>query len=184
MISEQAQNSFDHIFKKAVTANIAVRPDDTCEIESVNNPEEINEDEFSVLTISSTSFRFVTLFHFNSNDATESHFIKSSSHDVEAGDNGAFRDAFQEFCNICCGAMNRELHKNYHFLGMSTPYVLLNHCSHFISALDPGYVKHYRITINHSLVLHATLCVCDYGVVDFKADTTEDEDNTGELELF
>ncbi|MGZ5576488.1 MAG: hypothetical protein ACXWEV_06365 [Methylobacter sp.] len=184
MISEQAQSGFDHIFKKAMLANIAASSDDICEIESVNDPEEINEDEFSVLTISSTSFRFVTLFHFNSNAATESYFIKSSSHHAEAGDNSAFRDAFQEFCNICCGAMNRELHKSYHFLGMSTPYVLLRQCSSFIQALDPGYVKHYRITINHSLVLHATLCVCDYGAVDFKVDTSEDEDNTGELELF
>lgn len=181
MISEQAQSGFDHIFKKAVTANIAA---ELCEIEPVNDPEEIKEGEFSVLTISSPFFRFLTLFHFNSNDATQNYFVKSSDFHAETGNHSAFRDAFLEFCNICCGSMNRELHKNYHFLGMSTPYVLLNHCSHFISELDPGYVKHYRITINHSLVLHATLCVCDYGVVDFEVDTSEDEDNTGELELF
>jgi hypothetical protein len=184
MISEQAKKGFDHIFKKAVIANITVSPDDFCEIELINNPEEISEDEFSVLTISSTFFRLITLFHFNSNDATKNYFVKSSGLDVEAEDNSAFLDVFQEFCNICCGAMNRELNKTYFFLGMSTPYVLLRQCSHFISALDPGHVKHYRITINHSLVLHATLCICDYSDVDFTVDTSEVEDNTGELELF
>jgi len=163
-------------------ANIAASPDDFCEIEFVNDPEEINEGEFSVLTISSPFFRFLTLFHFNSSEATESYFVKTPNTETE--NNSAFRDAFLEFCNICCGVMNRELHKNYHFLGMSTPYVLLKNCSHFISALNPGHVQHYRITINHSLVMHATLCICNYGVVDFKADTSDDDDNTGELELF
>lgn len=182
MISEQAQSGFDHIFKKAVLANISSSTEDFCEIEPVADMEGISEDEFAVLTISSTIFRFLVLFHFKSDDATRNYFVKSSN--LEVADNRAFRDAFQEFCNICCGVMNRELHKNYHFLGMSTPYMLLRQCSPFISALDPGYVKHYRITINNSLTLHATLCVCDYDVVDFTVDTSEAEDNTGELELF
>jgi len=182
MISEQAQSGFDHIFKKAVLANISSSADDICEIEPVDTLEGISEDEFAVLTISSTFFRFLVLFHFSSNDATKNHFVTNSNLAVE--DNSVFRDAFQEFCNICCGVMNRELHKNYHFLGMSTPYMLLQQCSPFIAALDPGYVKHYRITINNSLTLHATLCVCDYDVVDFNVDTSEVEDDTGELELF
>lgn len=184
MISEQAQDGFEHIFKKTVLANIAASPGDFCEIEPVNDPEEIKEDEFAVLTISSTYFRFLTLFHFNNNDATKNHFLKGAAPNAETSSDSAFRDAFQEFCNICCGAMNRELHKNFHFLGMSTPYLLLKQSAPFISALDPGYVKHYRITINHSLVLHATLCVCDYDDVDFKMAIDEIEDNTGELELF
>ncbi len=182
MITEQAQSGFDYIFEKAVLANISSSAEDFCEIEPVHDMEGISEDEFAVLTISSTFFRFLILFHFKSDDATKNYFVKRSN--LEVADNRAFRDAFQEFCNICCGAMNRELHKNYHFLGMSTPYVLLRQCSPFISALDPGYVKHYRITINNSLMLHATLCVCDYDDVDFKVDTSEDDDNTGELELF
>ncbi|MGZ5026207.1 MAG: hypothetical protein ACXWE9_03235 [Methylobacter sp.] len=183
MISKQAQNGFEFIFKKSVLANITTSADDFCEIEAVSDREEINEDEFAVLTISSTFFRFLVLFHFKSNDATKNYFVRSSN--AEQEDSSAFRDAFQEFCNICCGAMNRELHKNYHFLGMSTPYVLLRQCSPFIAALDPGYVQRYRITVNNSLTLHATLCVCDYDDVDFEADTrVEEEDTSGELELF
>ncbi|TAN71834.1 MAG: hypothetical protein EPN17_00345 [Methylobacter sp.] len=183
MISERAQSSFDHIFKKAVLANISSSADDNCEIESVDDLEEISEDEFVVLTISSTFFRLLVLFHFNGNDdATKNYFLKNSN--LEAGDNNTFLDAFQEVCNICCGVMNRELHKSYLFLGMSTPYILLRQSVPFVSALNPGHVKHYRITINHSLELHATLCVCDYDIVDFAVDTSADEDSTGELELF
>lgn len=188
MISEQAKIGFEHIFKKAVMANITVSPDDICEIEAINNPEEISEGEFSVLTISSTSFRLLTLFHFNNNAATKKYFEKNSclavESKIEVEDDSVFLDIFQEFCNICCGAMNRELNQAYFFLGMSTPYILLRQCADFVSALDPGYVNYYRITINHSLVLHATLCLCDYSDVDFTVDTCEVEDNTGELELF
>lgn len=184
MISEQAQSGFEHIFKKAVQASILASPDDSCEIESVDKLEEIFEEEFAVLTITSTFFRNLTLFHFNSDATTENYFLKSSDHNAETEEGSKFRDAFLEFCNMCCGVMNRELHKYYHFLGMSTPYVLLRPCLDFISALNPGYVRHYRITINHSIVLHATLCICDYDAVNFTVDTTEEEDNTGELELF
>lgn len=182
MISEQAQIGIDDIFKNAVTANITVSPDDTCKIEPMHDAEEICEHEFSILTISSTSFRLMTLFYFNRDDATKKHFIRGS--DNVDGDDHAFSDAFMEYCNICCGVMNRVLNKNYPYLGMSTPYVLLTPCLHFISSLEPGYVKHFRITINDSLILHATLCVCDYGSVDFTVDSDEAEESTGELELF
>lgn len=182
MISEQAQIGFDLIFKKAVMANITTSPDDTCDIEPMHDTGEICEHNFSVLTISSPSFRLLTLFYFNSDDATRKHFTGDANN--TDGDTIAFNDALMEFCNIFCGAMNRSLNKNYQFLGMSTPYVLLTPSLHFISALKPGYLKHYRITINSSLILHATVCVCDYETVDFTVDTNEVEDNTGELELF
>lgn len=178
MISEQAKSGFDQIFEKALTANVAA---EFCEIVAIKDPREIKEGQFSVLTISSPFFKLLTLFHFDCDQDTGSYFVKNA----EADDNAACRDAFLEFCNICCGTMNRELHKSFHFLGMSTPYVLLNHSSRFISALEPGYIRHFRITLNASLVLHATLCVCDYGLVDFAmADTSEEEVETGELELF
>lgn len=183
MISEQAQMGFDYIFRKAVMANITASPDDSCAIELINDAEEICENEFSILTISSTSFRLMTLFYFNSDDATKKHFTRGSDNIDE--DNAAFKDAFMEYCNICCGVINRSLTKDYPYLGMSTPYILLRPCIHFISALKPGYVTHYRITINNALVLHATLCVFDHGIVDFTVDTNEvEEESTGELELF
>jgi len=184
MISEQAQNSFHHLFKAAVMANFSVSNDDSCDIEPINGHEEITEAEFSVLTITSSSFRFLTLLHFESNEATINYFAKSSIALNENNDSSVFLDAILEFCNMACGSMNRTLHNHYHFLGMSTPYVLTRPSLDFISILDPGYVKHYRITINRYIVLHATLCICNYGTVDFTVDTTETEDSTGELEMF
>lgn len=187
MISEQAKTGFDRIFRKALLANIIESADDVCEIEAINDLDEISEDDFVILTITTTFFRLLTLFHIDNTidntDEIENYFVNSSCLS-EAKDCTEVRDAIMEFCNICCGVMNRELHKYYHFLGMSTPYMLSKPSLDFISALNPGHVKHYRITINHSLVLHATLCICDYGDIDFTVGILGDEDNTGELELF
>ena len=183
MISEQAKRGFDFIVKKALMVNLPLSYDDCCEIEAVHDPMEISGNEFAILTTSSANFRYYTLFHFDHN-VTQDHFMRNS--DLENGieKNRMFRDAFLEFCNMCCGFMVRELHKSYHFLGMSTPYVLFKNCSAFISTLNPNHTQHYKVVINQLVILYVTLCVCDYGVVDFEVDTSEVEDDTGELELF
>lgn len=179
MISEYAQNGFDFIFKKAVLSTIPKGTEDICEIEIIGKIHEIKEPEFSVLTIATTSFRALTLFHFNSKDPTHNGFERG-----DIGESSTFRDSFLEFCNMCSGAMVRDLHPHCHFMGMSTPYVLKSHCLDYITSLNPGFTRHYRIVLNNSYTIHATLCVCNYGVVDFKVDTTEVEESTGELELF
>jgi len=184
MISEQAQRSFNHIFESAVMANFSDSSNDSCEIELINDPKEITETEFSVLTITSSSFRFLTLLHFDSNESTIKYFANSSLEDSENTHNHEFIDRILEFCNMACGAMNRNLNAHYTYSGMSTPYVLSRPCLDFISALEPGYIKHFRITINLSLVLHATLCICNYGIVDFTVDTAKANEITGTIEIF
>ena len=184
MISEQAQRSFNHIFESAVIANFSDSYNDSCKIELINDPKEITETEFSVLTITSSSFRFLTLLHFDSNESTIKYFANSSQEDPENTHNHEFIDSILEFCNMACGAMNRNLNAHYTYSGMSTPYVLSRPCLDFISALEPGYIKHFRMTINLSLVLHATLCICNYGAVDFSVDTSTTDESTGELEMF
>ena len=183
MITTQAQSGFEHIFKKAVTSNL-MSADDHCDIQCCEAAE-YNETEFAILTVSSPIFRFLAIFHFDSNESTQRYFSKQSGNGMaNSFDNAACHDAFLEFCNLCCGSMNRDFLNFYPYLGMSTPYVLLKESSSFISALEPGYLKHYRIAINHALILHATLCVCDYGMVDFKVDENNLVEDTGELELF
>ena len=185
MITLQAKDSFDEIFTKAIRDNISASSDDVITIESINNTKEIVETEFVFMTIFSPFFSLISLFHINVDQQVKDYFEKREHKVNEEIGDSCFVDRFQEFCNICCGSMNRELHKNYTYLGMSTPYVLSNHCFEFIETLTPGYIKHFSITINHVLQLHATLCVCDYGTVDFKTIPSVDEDDTtGELELF
>lgn len=183
MISEQAKYSFDFIFKKSVYANFPTSDDDVYEITSIQNEEDIVASELSIITIASPSFRFFVIFHFNSqSDILKNSFSKNT--DSENKENDSFLDAFLEFCNMCCGSISRELYPHCDFLGMSTPYVLLNKSSAFIDDLHPNYIARYKITINDTAALYGTICVCDYGVVDFKVDTTIVEEDAGELELF
>jgi len=67
---------------------------------------------------------------------------------------------------------------------MSTPYALESKCAPFISELKPAYVSHHRIGINADISLHATLCLCAYKPLDFRIDTSCQDEETGELELF
>jgi hypothetical protein len=184
MISEQAQSSFSHIFKTAVTSNFSDYYNDSCEIEPITDHNEITEAAFSVLTITSSSFRFLTLLHFDSNESTIKYFANNEIDDDENTQSKDFIDGILEFCNLTCGSMNRNLHAHFSYSGMSTPYVLTRPCLDFVYTLDPGYIKHFRITINLSLVLHATLYICNYDDVDFVADTNNANESTGELELF
>lgn len=184
MISDQAQRSFELMFKKAVLANLRSENDE-CEISSVGDLLQCDAQEFSVLTITSPLFRFLVIFHFSNDETTQSYFTRQSEFGVmQAVDKTLFYDAFLEFCNLCCGSMNRELHNFYTYLGMSTPYVLLKESSKFISELNPGHIGYQKIIINQSVVLYATLCVCEYGEVDFKTDMSNAEVYTSELELF
>jgi len=186
MISEQAQSSFNHIFKTAVTTNISDYYNDSCEIEPLTDHKEITEAEFAVLTITSSSFRCLTLLHFDSNESTTKYFSNNliEDDDDEQSNSNVFIDSLLEFCNLTCGAMNRNLHAHFSHSGMSTPYVLTRPCLDFVYDLDPGYIKHFRITINMSLVLHATLYICNYHDVDFAVDISKADETTGDLELF
>jgi hypothetical protein len=42
----------------------------------------------------------------------------------------------------------------------------------------------YSITLNGSVQLAATICVCAHAPIDFVADTSAIEETSGELELF
>ncbi|CAK0753596.1 Chemotaxis phosphatase CheX-like domain-containing protein [Gammaproteobacteria bacterium] len=185
MISGQAQNSFDQILKKSLTSVIAGSSGHFCEIVSLSGVGEIGEGEFAIFTISSSVFRLLALFHLNTDVSAKNFIATSASLDADLSDE-AYRDVFLEFSNMCCGVVNRELLKYFPYIGMSTPYVLLNKCIPFLSEIAPGYIRHFRITIDHSVVLHVTFCICDYGDIhfDFKADPPETVVETSELELF
>lgn len=183
MISEQASRTFERIFKKAVLSNVNSE-EDSCSINEVMDIADSAPAEFVVLTISSTVFRLLTIFHVDFEDAELNFFSKPTQFNDGVVEPSVRRDAFLEFCNICIGTMNREFQQYLPYSGMSTPYVLLQDCTSFIAALNPGLLKHYRLSINDSLVLYISLCVSEFGVIDFNDDQKSVEVDTGMLEMF
>lgn len=179
MISDQTRQSLDGIFTRAVRSRLALHAGDTCDVrplprDSGQEPESRN---MVVLTISSLHFRLLIMFHVDETPETQAYFTGG----VEGRQ---FREVFYETANLCCGAVNQELLKHFPDLGMSTPFTLDSRCALFLRELDPGFTARYAIAINDTLRMGATLCLCDYGTMDFAWDGSEVEEVSGELELF
>ena len=179
VISESTKQGFDFIFTKAAKANLVVNSGDSIEITPLPGGKvvETPEKEIVVLTISSYLFRLLTIFHINPDKVTAAYYSKSETGPV-------FTEVFSEMANLCCGAMNRDLHNHFPHLGMSTPYLLESKCMPFLKELRPQHVAQHKIVINGSLTMHATLCLCAYAPMDFRVDMSAPEEETGGLEMF
>lgn len=179
MISSNAQTSIEAILLKAARSRLPRHPDDACEIVPLAQTYDSAQPEANViiLTISSILFRLLLVFHFDDDANTRDYFGR------ETGE-VSLRDMLLETCNLCCGAVNQDLLPYFQDLGMSTPYVLSARCLPYLKGLKPDYLSSYEITINGSVKLAATVCVCAHAPIDFVADMTAAEETSGELELF
>lgn len=184
MISEQAKSSLDRLFRATITRHVREISEQDCTVESVSDSSEITEEEFALITLSSSVFKCLGVFHLNHTEQAIRFFKGMSSTAMDIFGQNEFRDSFLEFCNLCCGTLNRELHQYFPHLGMSTPYFLVRECSPFMPELNPGYSKDYRIILDSSFILHVSLYVCDFGAVDFTAHYSDNMEDTGELEMF
>lgn len=179
MISGHAKDSIERIFCKAVKSRMIRQTDDVCEIVPVGErgAHSMPDANVVVLTISGLVFRLLLIVHFVEDERTREYFAS----DVPER---PFLEDFLEICNLCCGAVNQELLQYFPDLGMSTPYVLSARCVSYLEALKPDLVATYSVTINDSVALGATLCMCAHAPIDFVAETGVVEDTSGELELF
>jgi hypothetical protein len=179
MISLQAQQSLDRIFRQAIETRLKQASNDLLEISVAGllQKKRSLKDRVVVLTISSMAFRVLLIFHLDRDAATRQYLAGGES------DESAL-DAFLEVCNLCCGAVNQELLRYFPDLGMSTPYVLNASSVAHLEPLQPNYVSSYRIVVNQSVELAATLCLCAHQEVDFNAEPVATVDSGGELELF
>lgn len=176
MISPHAQDSFERIFFAAARTRLVSDPQHVCEI--VAAPGDAAQGEHVVLlTISSTQFRLLLLLQVKDDEATRAYYV--------GGAESALVEAFMEFGNLCCGAMNQQLVEHFPDLGMSTPYALGSQCLPYLRELKPDHVKSYALTIDGTVRLGATLCICTRSPLDFVAEAlTGTHESAGELELF
>jgi hypothetical protein len=176
MIDPRAKDSIERIFFSAARTRLVTDAQHACEIVSRANAAAQGV-EVVVLTISSMQFRLLLLLHFNDDPATHQYYAADGQRTLA--------DAFMEVGNLCCGAINQQLVAHFPDLGMSTPYVLSGECLAHLHELKPSYVSSYALTIDGSVRLGATLCVCSQTPLDFVAAHTETaSESTGELELF
>jgi hypothetical protein len=184
VVSNRARSGFDHFIaqgaKNALVtagANCAVLPADDMDA---------TERDVVMLTVSSYSFRALLFIHFESNEATRTHF--GSLVDVSAGDMAGerFLDVVMERGNLMCGALNRELALFFPHIGMSTPCILHKSAVDHIGAIKPAFTRRYRAEVSSNLALHLTLAVCAFADLDFPFErrAVEATATVGELEMF
>ena len=179
MIRSNAQDSFDRIFRKAARTRLARQAEDTCHIATVSTTEgdAIGSEQALILTISSIAFRLLLVLRFDESEATRTYFTGE-------GTGRSFEEARLEIGNLCCGALNQGLLQVFPDLGMSTPYVVSARCLPYLDVLKPAYVASYTVTINDTVRVAATVCVCTHAPLDFVADVNDEVESSGELELF
>jgi hypothetical protein len=179
MIGTQAKDSIERIFFAAARSRLVREPHHDCEI-SARPAEAAQGEHVVVLTISSMQFRLLLLLHFEDDDVTRQYYLGHMG-DVQR----SLTECFMEFANLCCGAMNQQLVNHFPDLGMSTPYALSSACLPYLRELKPDYVSTYALTLDGSVRLGATLCVCSQTSLDFVATQVETaSESAGELELF
>ncbi|CAB3803050.1 hypothetical protein LMG28688_05693 [Paraburkholderia caffeinitolerans] len=176
MIGPQAQESFEQIFFMAARTRLVTDPQHACEIVAASNDSARGEHAV-LLTISSMQFRLLLILNIKDDEAIRTYYLGAAE--------GALVDAFMEFGNLCCGAMNQHLLEHFPDLGMSTPYALDSQCLQYLRELKPDYVQSYALTIDGAVQLGATLCVCAGAPFDFAAaPLSAAHESAGELELF
>ncbi|MBA3056487.1 MAG: hypothetical protein KJ614_18900 [Gammaproteobacteria bacterium] len=184
MISNNARDGFDYMFMQGLKGGLLASPEDNFEISVLPDLSEVKESKLVILTVSSYLFRLMVLIYFTPDQATREHFARVNKSSVEGMSERDFDDAISECGNISCGILNRELAHFFPNIGMSTPNILDKDCSSYLAILNTGHVQHLRVDINETVHFHASLCVCAYADLDFKVEISEEEANTGELELF
>lgn len=179
MITNRAKKSVHQIFLKAAGSRLVVDPGDVCHIELLesNLASEIDKRNIVVLTISSISFKVFFALHVDDDAVTRTYFLKEMN-DRQLG------EVFTEIANLCCGAINQELIRYFPILGMSTPSILSGFCVSFLRDLKHEHLLSYAITINDSVRIFATICICAYAPIDFDYQEKNVEAVVGELELF
>lgn len=184
MISQHAKDAFDFLLQGSLQNALKSSPDDRIEVCAIDDIKEAKEKKVVLLTVSSYVFRVMTMVYFTLNKDTKAHFAAINRTEADHMSDSDFLDVISECGNIFCGALNRELAVHFPHLGMSTPNVLDRECVDYLSELDAGYIRHFKIEINDSFTMHASLCVCDFADIDFTVDMTQTEESNGELELF
>lgn len=177
MITARAKTGFDQLVQAGLKSGLQTAGGSPCAIEPAAGLDKIKAKKVVLLTVSSYLFRLVTAIYFRNDAATRAYFGGASEQE--------FIDRVAECGNICCGSLNRELSRYFPHVGMSTPNIIDRDCMRHADLLGGGLLRHYTLGVAADLSLHASLCVSDYGLVDFQAAAvTEPDLSTGELQLF
>lgn len=143
------------------------------ELRTLTNANEINTTEFSMITLTSYTCRFILLLHFNTSKAVFECVANSLKMTREDLSNHKFYDFVGEITNMFCGSMKRTLGLSIPHLGMSVPNHLPKQSMVFFKDLDCEFQVHLEARATDELIFCASLFLWTYGKVEFKFATDE-----------
>ena len=178
MLSERTVRNLSDAFLRAATATLVRQAGDQCAITPSSSAwtESKGGGGILLMTISSFTFRLVTVFQVADGESTREYYT--------AGVSGKTLDeTFSEFANMCCGALGRELYSQFPHIGMSIPYLLEWQCARHLRDLNPRLLSSYDITLQGTARVKATLALCCERPLQFEPPVVEAAQAGGELEL-
>ena len=176
LISDRSRASLDDIFVRAARSNLVMDAGDPISVTPARSRHaEADQSGLYIITIASFQFRLLIAIDLPDTPAVVEYYSKASS-------NLGPHDVFPEVCNMCGGAVNRELARQFKHLGMSTPNLVERHCIEFLAVLRPVHTSSFDVVINDAVRLHAVIGLCVYTPVDILPQPPEEE-AAGILEL-
>ncbi len=178
MLSDRTVRNLSDAFLRAAHATLVRQAGDQCAIAPASAAwaESKCGGGILLMTISSFTFRLITMFQVADGEPTRHYYT--------AGAAGKTLDeTFSEFANMCCGALGRELYAQFPHIGMSIPYLLEWQCARHLRDLNPRMLSSYDITIQGTARVKATLAVCCERPLEFDPPVREAAQAGGELEL-
>lgn len=179
LVSPQSKERLDRAFQKAAKSCLARSTTDSCDVAPTSSKvsEAPTGERLVLVTISSFTFRLLVIFHLCESAQAREYFIGS-------GVGRTLEESFYEVANMCCGALSREIAQQYRHLAMSIPFTLSGSCIGYLHELRPQHVCDYLITLNQSVQVRVTLCMCCSVPFELSSTEVDSEPVSGELEMF
>jgi hypothetical protein len=153
---------------------------------AVAERDQVADAEFFMFTIAAHAFRALVLLHFRLDAAMADWIRRALNLSREGADRERLYDYMGEVGNGFCGEVKREMHKAYPYLGMSTPHHLHPKSLATLAEHRFAFEGHAQAHHHEGLRIGASLYVCAYADVDFRAVRAEPqaEAATSTLEMF
>jgi hypothetical protein len=180
VLSDQSRQNLIEVFERAARASLLRSEEHSWNIsrEAANAAAApAGSGPLLVITTSSFRFRLLTIFSVPDSEANRAYFIP-------AGSELTIHEGFAEVANLCCGALNREISNIYSHLAMSVPSRLSSECLGHLTVLAPAFISRSLISINGTVQVGVTLCMCCTAPVEIPALTVAAEQASGALEMF
>lgn len=187
VIPDRAKQGLENLFLRHLSEALTTSAHTEWTVRHLDSHQEIQAQEFIILTVSSYDLRTFVLLHFSKNPASLSYVSRALDTPLAGLSDDTFYDYLGEVGNRFCGAFKRELGKALPHLGMSTPNRLGSESLCHLQGLPCGHDLHVEVRTPDDIVVYASLYVSTYGKEEFRIDDVPIEEaavETGELEMF